>query len=96
MFFLIKYNRRTKLEVINGGLIIIDVDLEKKYQIINLYRLFNTTNGRSQRDFFTAQLSLIRKALEQIGNRYPIVLEDFNLDENQKYNAEYWYKVNAK
>ena len=61
-----KYNRRTELEVVNGGLIIIDVDLERKYRIIHQYRLFNPTDGRSQRDFFTAQLSLIRKALEQI------------------------------
>ena len=37
----IKFNRRTDLEEVNGWLIILDIDLEKKYKLINLYRVFN-------------------------------------------------------
>ena len=47
----IKCKRRSELEGQSNGIIIIDVDLKKKYRIMNLYRVFNPTDGRSQRHY---------------------------------------------
>ena len=37
----IDYSRRSDLEGLNNGLIIIDVHLKSKYRIIGVYRVFN-------------------------------------------------------
>ena len=89
----IKCKRRVDLEGQNNGIIIIDVDLKKKYRILNLYRVFNPTDGRSQRQFFTDQLSLIKNALGTKDQRQPIMMGDFNLDERMKYLNSYGNKA---
>ena len=66
----------------NNGMIILDINMKSKYRLINLYRSFNPTDGRSQRDFFVNQLLMIKAALVRSEDRIPIVLGDFNLDEN--------------
>ena len=47
----IKYRRRPDLEDSNAGLVILDLDLNIKYRLINLYRLFNPLGGISQKDY---------------------------------------------
>ena len=50
------------------------------------------TGGVSQKDFFITQLSTIKNAIEESRERIPIVLGDFNLDENKKYRIDYAYR----
>ena len=71
----IKCKRRSELEGQNNGIIIIDVDLKRKYRIMNLYRVFNPTDGRSQRQFFSDQLSHIKAALGTKDGRQPITFK---------------------
>ena len=42
--------RKSEIKGLNRGLIIQDIDLEEKYRIINLYRIFNPPGGTSQED----------------------------------------------
>ena len=60
-----------------------------KYSLINVYRIFNPTDGRTQRQFFEDQLTRIKTAVENCDRRSPIVLGDFNLDEGMKYRNNY-------
>ena len=83
----IDYVRRADLELRNNGMIILDINMKSKYRLINLYRSFNPTDGCSQRDFFVNQLQMIKPALVRSEDQIPIVLGDFNLDENKKYKT---------
>ena len=47
--------RKSEIKGLNRGLIIQDIDLEEKYRIINLYRIFNPPGGTSQVDHFNIQ-----------------------------------------
>ena len=69
------------------------MDLNIKYRLINLYRLFNPSGGISQKDYFINQIRLIKLALHELGGREPLILGDFNLDENKKYNIDYFHKL---
>ena len=88
----IDYVRRAVLELRNNGMIVLDINMESKYRLINIYRSFNPTDGSSQRDFFINQLLMIKAALERSNERIPIVVGDFNLDENKKFKNDYAYK----
>ena len=55
----IDYVRKTDLEGVNNGLVIIDFKSLKNYRLINLYRVFNPQNGRTQTENFLNQLQLI-------------------------------------
>ena len=59
----VKYERRKDLEVMNCGLVIIDINCDLKYRLINVYRVFNLPNNHSQMSFFKAQLDIIEKCL---------------------------------
>ena len=59
----VKYERRRDLEVMNCGLVIVDINCEQKYRLINVYRVFNLPNNHSQMSFFKAQLDIIEKCL---------------------------------
>ena len=92
----IDYVRRADLELRNNGMIILDINMKSKYRLINLYRSFNPTDGRSQRDFFVNQLLMIKAALVRSEDRIPIVLGDFNLEENLScYICYYKYHCNS-
>ena len=56
----ISYVRRHDLEVKNLHVIIIDLNDVKKHRIITLYRTFNPQTTLSQKQFFEAQLQLIK------------------------------------
>ena len=65
--------RRIELEGMNKGLVIVDIDLECKYWIINVYRVFNPPGGTTQKQFFINQLNQMETALLNLGNRKLIV-----------------------
>ena len=48
----IKFIRRADLEGVDNSLAIIDIELSRKYRLINLYRVFNPQNGISQKNYF--------------------------------------------
>ena len=89
----INYIRRSELEGQNNGLIIIDVQLKSCFRIIGLYRVFNPPGIITQHAYFTAQLQLIRQAAEQRGNRRLVILGDFNLNEEMKFNNKSMIKL---
>ena len=65
----INYERRTDLEQRNNGIVILDINVKTKFRLINLYRSFNPTGVRSQREFFVNQLQTIKSALEGRDNK---------------------------
>ena len=46
----IVYTRMNNIEEQGLGIIVVDIILEKKFRIINLYRVFNPVNGMTQRE----------------------------------------------
>ena len=64
----INYSRRSEFEGINRGLIVLDVKLKSSYMIIGVYRIFNPPGVTTQREYFSAQLNLIKQAIQQAGN----------------------------
>ena len=87
------YTRKETLEDKNAGLIIVDIKLKHNYRIINVYRSFNPPGGITQRAMFSKQLQLIKTAIEENQSVRPIVLGDFNLDENKKYLNDYSHRL---
>ena len=89
----INYSRRSDLEGLNNGLIIIDVLLKSKYRIFGVYRVFNPPGAITQRQYFSSQIDLIKTAAEECGEMKLIILGDFNLNENMKYQQDYSHKA---
>ena len=85
----ISYVRRNDLESKNLHVIIIDINDSKKHIVITLYRTFNPQNSIPQRQFFEAQLSLIKDNI----TKNMINLGDFNLDQNKRYDINYSHKL---
>ena len=54
--------------------------------------MFNPPGNFTQHSYFTSQLQLIKNAAEQRGNKKLVVLGDFNLNEEMKYNNGYSHK----
>ena len=88
----ISYTRQTDLEANNSGLVIIDVKLKTLTRIVGVYRVFNPPGGQTQRQYFTNQLQLIKQATEQAANMNVVILGDFNLNEELKFNTNYSHK----
>ena len=65
----IKYVRRNELEGTNNGLVIIDLDLESQYRLINVNRVFNPLGGVTQLQYFQNQISQIETAIGNMGRR---------------------------
>ena len=82
----INYVRRNDLEIVDTSVIIIDVNSDLNYRIINVYRSFNPPNGITQKVAFAQQLNIIKTAVFNSKEREIIILGDFNLDEI-KHNA---------
>ena len=89
----IPYHRKQDLEDQDSGLVIIDLELAENYRIINVYRVFNPVNGTTQLDYFKNQIRLIKPALNNLGTRKPIIIGDFNLNEDRKYDHEYSHRA---
>ena len=85
----IDYVRKTDLEGVNNGLVIIDFKSLKNYRLINLYRVFNPQNGRTQTENFLNQLQLIKNAITQDSSKNVILTGDFNLDDSKKFSIDY-------
>lgn len=81
--------RRTDLEGSNSNIIVIDLDLKFKYRIINLYRTFNPPNNLNQYEHLKYQLDLIKTAVEENLSRKCIIVGDFNLDDDKRYQTDY-------
>ena len=84
----VKYERRCEFEGIDSNLTIIDVKGKETVRIINLYRSFAPTNGRTVRENFTYQLELIRLAWMP----GTILLGDFNLKWVKRFDHRYQCK----
>ena len=82
------YTRREDLEGNNSHLVIIDINDHFKTRIINIYRPFNPSMGLTQKTFFEMQIELITIAT----NPQTILIGDFNLDYNKKYDVQYSHK----
>ena len=85
----IDYVRRKDLEGSNNGLLIIDFKTIKNYRLINLYRVFNPTNGRTQQLNFTTQLNIIINAINENHSKQIIIVGDFNLDDSKRHSINY-------
>ena len=77
------------LEGSNNGVVIVDLELTEKYRIVDLHRCFNPTNGLNQVQFFINQLCILEHSALNLNGRRLIVVGDFNLDDQFKYNVEY-------
>ena len=82
----INYTRRSDLEKEDFHIVIVDVILNVKIRIINVYRTFRPSNGMNPIQFFVEQLHIIRNAL--CANCY--VMGDFNLDAKMNHRLEYY------
>ena len=76
----IEYSRQKTIEEPELNIIVVDVNLTVKVRLINIYRVFNPTNGMSQNEFFLNQLRIVCKAIETRNGRKIILNGDFNLD----------------
>ena len=85
----INYERRRDLEGSNNGIIIIDFQTHKQYRLVNLYRVFNPQNGRTQIENFQAQLDIIQNAMSNDSNKNVLITGDFNLDDSKRYSLNY-------
>ena len=85
----IDYVRRPDLEGIDNHLVIIDVNLDKSYRIINLYRSFNPPNNLRQNEHFTNQIRHLKQAVSNLGTRRIIIGGDFNVDYFEINNLSY-------
>ena len=81
------------LEGKNSGLIIIDINVQTKYRLINIYRAFNPTNGMTQKEQFLYQIGLIKQALNSSQDFKPLIMGDFDLNEQMKYISEYSHRA---
>ena len=88
----INYTRRQDLEMNNYHIVIIDVNLNVKIRIINVYRSFRPPNGMTPDVFFVKQLGIIKSAL--CSNCY--IMGDFNLDPKMNHRMDYSRKVPLK
>ena len=82
----IDYTRRIDLEKEDCHIVIIDVNMEVKIRIINVYRSFHPPGGVSVNTFFDHQLTVIKNALCK--NCY--ILGDFNLEGGINLSSDYY------
>ena len=58
---------------------IININLEQKFRLINAYRTFSPPNNQSQIGHFKSQLDIIKHACNEGESRVVIVTGDFNI-----------------
>ena len=85
----INYERKRNLEEINTNIVIIDVNGDHEYRIINLYRSFAPERNATPTENFINQLRIINHAISDSPNKTHIVMGDFNLDYNKIYKNSY-------
>ena len=85
----VSYKRRNDLEGVDSHMIIVDIICMNRYRIINIYRSFNPQNGKSAKENFCYQLSLIKRAF----NQNTVILGDFNLDCNKQFDIDYTHRL---
>ena len=88
----LNYTRRSDLAKENFHVVILDVNLNVKIRIINVYRSFKPPGGMTPDVFFVEQLGIMKNAL--CNNCY--ILGDFNLDANMNHRMDYSRKVPLK
>ena len=88
----IQYIRRSDLEVNDTSLMIIDINLNKKFRLINVYRQFNPPHNLSQTEHFAQQLAIINNSSRNLNGRKLIILGDFNLDDSKRNSFDYRHK----
>ena len=59
----LEYTRRSDLEDINMGIVIVDLLGCNQYRLVNIYRSFNPSNGMTPVQFFKAQLVILKRAV---------------------------------
>ena len=84
----ITYQRRFDLEKPNCGIIIIDINITRKYRIHCLYRVFQPNNQDTQYGYFKSQMDILSETGAE-DSTVSIIMGDFNLDEKQKNNTQY-------
>ena len=84
----INYVRRRDLEGNDSNIIVIDLEGDKKWRLINVYRSFAPQHNVTQRDKFVYQLGLIKQAFTTSS----ILLGDFNLDWQRRHDISYSHK----
>ena len=85
----INYERKRNLEEINTNLVIIDINGDIEYRVVNIYRSFAPERDATPTDNFINQLRLINNAITDSPNRTHIIMGDFNLDFNKIYINSY-------
>ena len=85
----INYERQFDLEEEDNHIIIIDINAEKNYRIINVYRSFSSNSNITPTNRFKNQIEIIKRALTADKTKIGIVLGDFNLDFNKIYQSNY-------
>ena len=92
----ISYQRRQDIEGQDLGIVIVDLNGQDKYRIVNLYRSHNPPNNLTQLAFFNSQLNLLETAISTLSNRKLIIAGDFNLNETYRYqtnnNAKHFFE----
>ena len=82
----INYTRKINLEGTNSHLLILDLEGQSgPTRIINIYRSFNPSDGRSAKEMFNYQLDLIKLAYTNSA----IIVGDFNLDFAKRHDPNY-------
>ena len=84
----INYVRRRDLEGNDSNIIVIDLEGDKKWRLINVYRSFAPQHNVTQRDKFVYQLGLVKQAFTTSS----ILLGDFNLDWQRRHDVSYSHK----
>ena len=85
----LKYVRRNNLKKKDFHIVIVDVVLNVKVRIINVYRSFRTPNSMTPEAFFAEQLKFLKKAM--CNNCY--IMGDFNLDAKMSNRQDYALKA---
>ena len=81
----LSYIRRSDLESPDLHLIILDLKTKNKVRLITIYRTFNPQDDSTAREFFRKQLRAINEATVET----TILMGDFNLDENKRFEVNY-------
>ena len=85
----INYERKRNLEEQNTNLVIIDLNGEINYRVINIYRSFAPERDATPTENFLNQLRIIKNAFTDSPSRTHIILGDFNLDFNKIHVNSY-------
>ena len=60
----IPYQRRSDLEKIDSGIVIVDLNLTKPYRIICLYRFFNISNYKVGRNLMVLRFKILSNKID--------------------------------